>query len=99
MERSAIAIVLAAIAAGAHAQAYPSKPIRFIVPVGTPQPVVDRLYRETVKALKMPDVIERLATQGGNELIGSAPGQFAATIRAEIAKYAKIIKDAGIKIE
>jgi tripartite-type tricarboxylate transporter receptor subunit TctC len=70
-----------------------------IAPAGTPQPVVDRLYRETVKALKMPDVIERLATQGGNELIGSTPAQYAATIKAEIAKYAKIVKQAGIKIE
>lgn len=70
-----------------------------IAPAGTPQPVVDRLYRETLKALKMPDVIERLATQGGNELVGSTPEQYAATIKAEIAKYAKIIKDAGIKIE
>jgi tripartite-type tricarboxylate transporter receptor subunit TctC len=70
-----------------------------IAPAGTPKPVVDRLYRETIKALKMPDVIERLATQGGNELIGSTPEQYAATIKAETAKYAKIIRDAGIKIE
>ena len=70
-----------------------------IAPAGTPRPVVDRLYRETIKALKMPDVIERLATQGGNELVGSTPEQYAATIKAEIAKYAKIVKDAGIKIE
>jgi len=70
-----------------------------LAPAGTPKPVVDRLYLETAKALKMPDVIERLATQGGNELIGSTPDQFAAVIRVEITKYAKIIKDAGIRIE
>jgi tripartite-type tricarboxylate transporter receptor subunit TctC len=70
-----------------------------IAPAGTPVPVVDRLYRETIKALKMPDVIERLATQGGNELIGSTPAQYAALIKTEIAKYAKIVKEAGIKIE
>lgn len=70
-----------------------------LAPAGTPKPVVDRLYLETAKALKMPDVIERLATQGGNELIGSTPDQFAAVIKVEIAKYAKIIKDAGIRIE
>ena len=61
--------------------------------------MVDRLYRETVKALKMPDVIERLATQGGNELIGSTPDQYAQLIKDEIVKYAKIIKEAGIRIE
>jgi tripartite-type tricarboxylate transporter receptor subunit TctC len=70
-----------------------------VAPAGTPKPVIDRLYRETVKAIKMPDVIERLATQGGNELIGSTPDQYAATIEAEIVKYAKIIKNAGIRIE
>ena len=61
--------------------------------------MVDYLYRETIKALKMPDVIERLATQGGNELIGSTPAQYVATIKSEIVKYAKIVKNAGIKIE
>ena len=44
-------------------------------------------------------MIERLATQGGNELVGSTPDQYAQLIKDEIAKYAKIIKEAGIKIE
>ncbi|HTE14721.1 MAG TPA: tripartite tricarboxylate transporter substrate-binding protein, partial [Burkholderiales bacterium] len=70
-----------------------------IAPGGTPKAVVDRLYQETIKALRMPDVIERLATQGGNELIGSTPVQYAQLIKDEIAKYAKIIKAAGIRIE
>ena len=42
----------------------------------TPKPVVDLLYREVARALKMPDVIERLATQGGNELVGNTPAEF-----------------------
>ncbi len=70
-----------------------------ITTAGTPKAAVDRLHLETTKALKMPDVIDRLATQGGNELIGSTPDQYAKLIRDEIAKYAKIIKEAGIKIE
>ena len=70
-----------------------------LAPAGTPKAVVDRLYRETVKALKMPDVIERLGTQGGNELIGSTPAEFAVLIKAEIAKYGKVIREAGIRIE
>jgi tripartite-type tricarboxylate transporter receptor subunit TctC len=70
-----------------------------LAPAGTPKPLVDRLYRETVKALKMPDVVERLGTQGGNELIGSTPEEFAALIKAEIAKYGKVIRDAGIRVE
>jgi tripartite-type tricarboxylate transporter receptor subunit TctC len=70
-----------------------------LAPAGTPKAIVDRLYRESIKALKMPDVVERLGTQGGNELIGSTPAEFAALIKAEIAKYGKVIKDAGIRVE
>ncbi|MEQ1774039.1 MAG: tripartite tricarboxylate transporter substrate binding protein [Burkholderiales bacterium] len=70
-----------------------------ITTAGTPKAAVDRLYKETAKALKMQDVIDRLATQGGNELVGSRPDQYAQLIKDEIVKYAKIIKDAGIKLE
>jgi tripartite-type tricarboxylate transporter receptor subunit TctC len=70
-----------------------------ITTAGVPRPVIERLYQATVKALKMPDVIERLATQGGNELVGSTPEQYAALIREEIVKYAKLIRAAGIQPE
>ena len=70
-----------------------------ITTAGTPRHVIERLHQETVKALKMPDVIERLSTQGGNELVGSAPDEYAKLIREEIVRYAKIIKDAGIRQE
>lgn len=66
---------------------------------GSPRVAIDRLHVETVKALKMPDVIERLATQGGNELVGSSPAEYAQLIKDEIAKYAKIIQQAGIRID
>jgi tripartite-type tricarboxylate transporter receptor subunit TctC len=66
---------------------------------GTPRHAISRLHQETVKALKMPDVIDRLATQGGNELVGSSPEQYAALIRDELVKYARIIKEAGIRAE
>ncbi len=68
-----------------------------VAPAGTPKAIVDKLNREVVKALKMPDVIERLATQGGNELVGNTPEQFAQVIKSDLAKYAKLIKAADIK--
>lgn len=68
-----------------------------VAPAGTPKPVVDLLYREVAKALKMPDVIERLATQGGNELVGNSPDEFAQVIKNDLAKYAKLVKAAGIQ--
>ena len=70
-----------------------------ITTAGSPKAAIDRLHQATVKALKMPDVIERLATQGGNELVGSSPAEYAQLIKDEIAKYAKIIQLARIKIE
>jgi tripartite-type tricarboxylate transporter receptor subunit TctC len=70
-----------------------------VAPAGTPKAIVDRLYREVVKELKMPDVIERLATQGGNELVGNTPEEFAKVIKGDLAKYAKLVKEAKIKIE
>ncbi len=70
-----------------------------ITTAGSPKAAIDRLHQATVRALKMPDVIERLATQGGNELVGSAPGEYAQLIKDEIVKYGKIIQQAGIRIE
>ena len=67
-----------------------------VAPGGTPRPVIDLLYREVAKALKMPDVIERLATQGGNDLVGNTPEEFAQVIKNDLAKYAKLIRAAGI---
>ena len=70
-----------------------------VAPAGTPKAIVDKLNREVVKALKMPDVIERLATQGGNELVGNTPEQFAQVIKNDLAKYAKLVKAAGIQTQ
>ena len=49
-------------------------------------------------ALKAPDVLQRLRTLG-YEPLGGSPDQFAATIKADIAKYATIVRSAGIKTE
>jgi tripartite-type tricarboxylate transporter receptor subunit TctC len=68
-----------------------------VAPGGTPKPIVELLYREVAKALKMPDVVERLATQGGNELVGNTPDEFAQVIRNDLAKYSKLIRAAGIQ--
>lgn len=68
-------------------------------PAGTPRPIVDVLHREATRALRMPDVIDRLATQGGSEIVASTPDEFARAIRNDLAKYAKLVKDAGIQAQ
>jgi len=67
-----------------------------MAPAGTPQPIIEKLYRETIKVLAMPDVRRSLESQG-LDLIGSSPDELAAVIKAEIPAWAKVIKEAGIK--
>ena len=67
-----------------------------MAPAGTPAPIIDKLYRETVRVLAVPDVRKRLE-ELGLDVIGSSPAEFAALIRAEIPQWAKVIKEAGIK--
>jgi tripartite-type tricarboxylate transporter receptor subunit TctC len=59
---------------------------------------VDRLNRELVRAIKMPDAVEKVAAQG-NFVIGDTPEQFAAYIRADFEKWGRVVKEAHIKIE
>ena len=68
------------------------------VPAGTPGTIVARLHAETVKALSHPTTKERLATLGA-EGVGNTPGQFAAFVKAEIGKWAKVVKEAGLRQE
>ena len=84
------------LALDAAAQTYPAKPVRLIVPY--PQPVVQRLNAEFVKALQQPDLRQRLASQGAEPLT-STPEEFAAYLRAEIDKWAKVVKAAGMKAD
>lgn len=69
-----------------------------LVPAGTPMPIVDRLYREISAIVKAPGVLDRLASDGPIP-IGNTPQEFAAFIRAEQAKWAKVVKQAKIAIE
>jgi tripartite-type tricarboxylate transporter receptor subunit TctC len=62
-----------------------------LAPAGTPEPVVTRLHGEIVRALAVPDVRERIAGLGA-EVVGSTPQELDRYIRAEIARWSKVIK-------
>ena len=69
-----------------------------VAPGAVPKEIIARLHSETVKLLRQPDVKERIANVGA-ETVGNTPEEFAAYIRSERAKYARIVKEANIRIE
>jgi tripartite-type tricarboxylate transporter receptor subunit TctC len=68
----------------------------FLTTAGTPQPVLDRLSQEAIRALRAPDVAKHMATEGA-EPVANTPAQFAAYIKSETEKWGRVIKAAGIK--
>ena len=69
-----------------------------LAPAGTSSAVVERLNRETVKAVRLPEIAARLASDG-TEAIGSSSHKFAEHLAAERNKWARVIAGAGIRAE
>src|SRR5205085_4221527 len=69
-----------------------------LAPAATPGAIVSKLGAEIARTLAMPDIRERLLSQGMEPYI-STPEQFATLIKADFAKYTRIIKSANIKLE
>jgi tripartite-type tricarboxylate transporter receptor subunit TctC len=70
----------------------------FVLPAATPQPIIERIHRETVAILGMPDIRKALAERG-IEAAPSSPQEFAAHIRRETEKWTRIIREAKLRIE
>ncbi len=68
-----------------------------LAPAGTPKEIVDKIYAETARTLAMPEVRKKF-DELGLEPIGNTPAEFAAVIKKETPEWAKVIKDAGIKL-
>ncbi len=69
-----------------------------VAPAGTPREVVQKINTEINRILALPEVKERFA-QGGIEVVGGAPEAFGALIGKEVATWAKVVKDANIKVD
>ncbi|TRZ96832.1 MAG: tripartite tricarboxylate transporter substrate binding protein [Rhodocyclaceae bacterium] len=69
-----------------------------LAPAGTPKDIVARIQVDIAKALNAPEIKERLSGQGA-EPVGNTPEQFAEHIKAESAKWAKVVKDSGAKVD
>lgn len=70
----------------------------FYGPGGMPPETLRRIYTEAVRALGAPDVKEKLA-KAGNEYVMSPPEEFTRFLRAEMAKWGKVVREAGIKFD
>jgi tripartite-type tricarboxylate transporter receptor subunit TctC len=70
-----------------------------LAPAGTPRAVVQRLNSEIARAMHAPEVHERIAVLGGNEIVTGTPEEFAALIRAELERYGRLIRDAKISAQ
>ena len=68
----------------------------FLAPAGTPPAILDRLHRETMKILALPDV-RKIFDDNGLAVIGNTPAEFAAVIKDEGQQWAKVIKESGLK--
>jgi len=69
-----------------------------LAPAGTPQDIIVRLHKETLAVLRLPASRQRV-TADGADVVASSPGEFAAFLREETVKWAKVVKIAGIQPE
>ena len=70
-----------------------------LAPADTPRDIIARLHGELSRALKEPEVRKRFVADGSDTAISGSPEEFAAYIRADEAKWAKVVKEAGLKPE
>ena len=68
------------------------------VPAGTPRPVIDRLNADLRRTMASQEVRDKLASIGGDLSVGS-PDEFGARLRNELARWAKLVKDTGLKVD
>jgi len=69
-----------------------------LVPAGTPQTVVKLLNSEVNQVLRQPDVRSRLTAEGG-DVLGGTPGEFAAVLKADLARWAEVVRISGARAE
>jgi tripartite-type tricarboxylate transporter receptor subunit TctC len=69
-----------------------------LAPAGTPADLVARIQRDAAKAVNQPETHERLVGLGV-DIVASTPEEFSRFLRGEIARYTKVVKDAGLKAE
>jgi tripartite-type tricarboxylate transporter receptor subunit TctC len=98
LKRAALAPDVPSVAELGYPQLESLAWIGLLAPAGTPQPVLQRLGAETVRAMKAPDTSEALGRQGF-DVVASSAAEFAAWIRSEQVKWSKVIQASGATAE
>ena len=87
------------VAAAANLPSYEASSwFGLLAPAGTSPEIIHRIQQEVAKSLSTPAVRDRMMAQGADP-VGNTPDQFAALIRAEHIKWAKVVKDSGAKVD
>ena len=68
-----------------------------LAPAATPREIVNRIHRELTQVMQDPEIRKRFVTDGADPMYSKTPEEFAALIRAEVAKWAKVVKSANIE--
>ena len=69
-----------------------------IGPANLPRPIVNRLHAELIRVLNNPEVRERIVADG-SEPVGSSPEEFRQFMLADLAKWTKVVKESGMKLD
>ena len=69
-----------------------------LAPAKTPRPIIERWHKEVIAFMRLPETLDKMLAEG-NEVVGSTPEEFAAFLRTETLKWAKVAHAAGIKPE
>jgi tripartite-type tricarboxylate transporter receptor subunit TctC len=71
----------------------------FVAPAGTPRAIVAKINAEAMRALKQPEIVQRLKGAGYEAAAENSPEQFADFIKGELAKWTKVVKESGAKVD
>jgi tripartite-type tricarboxylate transporter receptor subunit TctC len=72
--------------------------VGIVMPTATPKPIINKMYSEVARLMKLPDVVEKVVQQGFDTAV-SSPEEFGKRIRVEIARFAKAVKESGARVD
>jgi tripartite-type tricarboxylate transporter receptor subunit TctC len=72
--------------------------VGIVMPAGTPKPIIDKMYNEVARLMKLPEVAEKVVQQGFDPAIAT-PEEFGKRIKNETARFAKAVKESGARVD